>query len=266
MTSTHGRTDAKTWPVSSLWFWKMMQANLEKETGNRKPTRRFQSLWPFKNLEWQNCDSKPCAVPSSMAALEGSADGLPWPWRFFSADLSICGFAGAGGTRIESHNYHRKVLKGRKPGMLASEFRGEVPKQPWRNLARDCQAKWLLWGLYLRQVCTGYTDWLLTLFSGLHPVRRLGRWITLTAMAATIGFDNLEWASHSENIRHSYATNPSRGNPGSKSAMPVMIRSLGSCNWTRFSSIKLAAEALSEPYQNSSEPMPQEFAGRWLWV
>ena len=61
--------------------------------------------------------------------------------------------------------------------------------------------------------------------------------------------DNLEWASHSENIRHSYATNPSRGNPGSKSAMPVMIRSLGSCNWTRFSSIKLAAEALSEPYQ-----------------
>ena len=58
--------------------------------------------------------------------------------------------------------------------------------------------------------------------------------------------DNLEWVSHSENTRHSYATNPSRGNAGSKSAMPVMIRSLGSCNWTRYSSIKLAAQKLGQ--------------------
>ena len=56
--------------------------------------------------------------------------------------------------------------------------------------------------------------------------------------------DNLEWVSHSENIRHSYATNPSRGNGGSTKARPVMIRSLGSCNWTNFSSIKLAAQEL----------------------
>ena len=61
--------------------------------------------------------------------------------------------------------------------------------------------------------------------------------------------DNLEWVSQSENNRHSYATNPSRGNGGSKRARPVMIRPLGSCNWTRFSSIKLAAEALSQPYK-----------------
>ena len=60
--------------------------------------------------------------------------------------------------------------------------------------------------------------------------------------------DNLEWASHSENMRHSYVTNPSRGNAGSKRARPVMIRPLGSCTWTRFSSITLAAEALSQPY------------------
>ena len=58
--------------------------------------------------------------------------------------------------------------------------------------------------------------------------------------------DNLEWASHSENMRHSYATNPSRGNAGSKRARPVMIRSLGSCTWTRFSSIKLAAQKLGQ--------------------
>ena len=61
--------------------------------------------------------------------------------------------------------------------------------------------------------------------------------------------DNLEWATPSENVRHSYATNPSRGNGGSKLARLVMIRPLGSCNWTRFSSIKLAAEALSQPYK-----------------
>ena len=60
--------------------------------------------------------------------------------------------------------------------------------------------------------------------------------------------DNLEWVSHSENARHSYATNPSRGNAGSKRARPVMIRPLGSHKWTRFSSIKLAAEATSQPY------------------
>ena len=60
--------------------------------------------------------------------------------------------------------------------------------------------------------------------------------------------DNLEWASHAENVRHSYATNPSRGKAGSAKARSVMIRPLGSCNWTSFSSIKLAAEAMSQPY------------------
>ena len=61
--------------------------------------------------------------------------------------------------------------------------------------------------------------------------------------------DNLEWATRSENMRHSYATNPSRGNAGPNQARPVMIRPFGSCKWMRFSSIKLAAEALSQPYK-----------------
>ena len=59
--------------------------------------------------------------------------------------------------------------------------------------------------------------------------------------------DNLEWVSHSENMRHSYATNPSRGNAGTSRARPVMIRHLGSDKWTRFSSIKLAAQKLGQP-------------------
>ena len=61
--------------------------------------------------------------------------------------------------------------------------------------------------------------------------------------------DNLEWATRSENIRHSYATNPSRGNAGSSLARPVMIRHLGSDKWTNFSSITLAAEAMSQAYR-----------------
>ena len=61
--------------------------------------------------------------------------------------------------------------------------------------------------------------------------------------------DNLEWVTRSENVRHSYVTNPSRGNAGPSSTRPAMIRPLGSCNWTRFSSIKLAAEAASQPYE-----------------
>ena len=59
---------------------------------------------------------------------------------------------------------------------------------------------------------------------------------------------NLEWVTGSENIRHSYATNPSRGNAGSKVARPVMIRPLGSHTWTSFPSVKLAAKAMSQPY------------------
>ena len=60
--------------------------------------------------------------------------------------------------------------------------------------------------------------------------------------------DNLEWVSHSENIRHSYATNPSRVNARPTFTRPVLMRHLESHKWTRFSSIKLAAEALSQPY------------------
>ena len=60
--------------------------------------------------------------------------------------------------------------------------------------------------------------------------------------------DNLEWSTGSENVRHSYATNPSRGNGESKRARPVMIRPLGSHKWIRFSSTKRAAKAMSQPY------------------
>ena len=60
--------------------------------------------------------------------------------------------------------------------------------------------------------------------------------------------DNLEWVSQSENTCHFYATNLSRGTARSSVTRPVMIRHLGSHKWTRFSSIKRAAEALSQPY------------------
>ena len=63
----------------------------------------------------------------------------------FSADMSSSGFAGAGGTRIEfattTGRFERKKI-----WMLASEFRGEVPKQLGWNLAREFGIKWLLRG------------------------------------------------------------------------------------------------------------------------
>ena len=60
----------------------------------------------------------------------------------FSSDMSSSGFAGAGGTRIEFAATTAKFER-KKAWMLASEFRGEVPKQSRRNLARDLQGKWL---------------------------------------------------------------------------------------------------------------------------
>ena len=61
----------------------------------------------------------------------------------FPADLSISGFAGAGGTRIEFAATTGKIER-KKAWMLASEFRGEVPKQSRQNLARVSETKWLL--------------------------------------------------------------------------------------------------------------------------
>ena len=61
--------------------------------------------------------------------------------------------------------------------------------------------------------------------------------------------DNLEWVTQSENTRHSYATNPSRGKSGPRRERPVMRRHLGSHKWTNFSSVKAAAESMSQPYE-----------------
>ena len=85
-------------------------------------------------------------------------------------------------------------------------------------------------------------------YSFLGPPPRVAAWQVnhIDGNGNNNRIENLEWVSQSENTRHFYATNPSRG---SKASRRVMIRALGSRNWTTFSSIKLAAEAESQPYR-----------------
>jgi hypothetical protein len=56
--------------------------------------------------------------------------------------------------------------------------------------------------------------------------------------------DNLRWASRSEQIRHSYATNKTRASSAPKRSKPVLGRALGTQEWTQYPSIQEAARAL----------------------
>ena len=56
--------------------------------------------------------------------------------------------------------------------------------------------------------------------------------------------DNLEWATHSENIRHSYATNKNRRSNAAKRSKPVEARRLGADEWVAYASSNAAARAL----------------------
>ena len=60
--------------------------------------------------------------------------------------------------------------------------------------------------------------------------------------------DNLEWATPSQNVRHSYANLPRQSWIPSRHR-PALIRPIGSQEWTRFSSVKLASEATGQPYK-----------------
>jgi hypothetical protein len=56
--------------------------------------------------------------------------------------------------------------------------------------------------------------------------------------------DNLRWASRSEQVRHSYATNEARGSNAPKQSKPVLGRPLGTHEWTQYASTMEAARAL----------------------
>ena len=136
-------------------------------------------------------------------------------------------------------------LKGRKPGcwQVSSEGRyrnslggishGSLAPSGYREVG-ICGRKFKLHRLVAHA------------FLGPPPSVAAGQVNHIDGNGSNNRIDNLEWVSHSENMRHSYATNPSRGNAGSKRARPVMIRQLGSCNWTIFPSIKLAAQKLGQ--------------------
>jgi hypothetical protein len=56
--------------------------------------------------------------------------------------------------------------------------------------------------------------------------------------------DNLRWANRSEQVRHSYATNETRGSNAQRTSKPVLGRALGAQEWTRYPSTSEAARTL----------------------
>ena len=56
--------------------------------------------------------------------------------------------------------------------------------------------------------------------------------------------DNLRWANRSEQVRHSYATNKTRGSSAPKRSKPVLGRALGTQEWTQYPSTVEAARSL----------------------
>ena len=64
--------------------------------------------------------------------------------------------------------------------------------------------------------------------------------------------DNLEWATHGENIRHSHATNKNRRSSAKKNSKPVEARLLGADEWVWYPSQGAAARALGVDQGNIS--------------
>ena len=58
--------------------------------------------------------------------------------------------------------------------------------------------------------------------------------------------DNLKWTTPAQNVQ-SYHANPSRGTAGLWHSKPVMVRPVGSQNWTSFRSAREASEQLAMP-------------------
>jgi hypothetical protein len=56
--------------------------------------------------------------------------------------------------------------------------------------------------------------------------------------------DNLRCASRSEQVRHSYATNKTRGSSAQRTSKPVLGRPLGTQEWTQYPSTQEAARVL----------------------
>ena len=62
--------------------------------------------------------------------------------------------------------------------------------------------------------------------------------------------ENLEWVTPSQNIRHSFATNPSRASSAGRQSKPVFGRKLDTKEWVLYDSTHDAARKL-ELYQSA---------------
>ena len=55
---------------------------------------------------------------------------------------------------------------------------------------------------------------------------------------------NLRWASHKQQVRHSFATNSDRKSGAGKRSKPIRGRKVGTTEWTDYASVKEAARKL----------------------
>ena len=89
-------------------------------------------------------------------------------------------------------------------------------------------------------------------FHGLSPKSEAWQVHHLDGDPSNNRLDNLVYATHSENIRHSFS-NPSRGSCGPAKSKPVAWRPIGSTIWTVSPSTRLAAEQLGMSHTTVSK-------------
>ena len=86
-------------------------------------------------------------------------------------------------------------------------------------------------------------------FLGLPPTEK--KWIVnhIDHSRSNNWSDNLEYVTHKQNMRHSYAKNSLRR----RKVTPVMVRPVESQEWITFPSVKAAAKHLGQPYSTAHQ-------------
>ena len=221
---------------SSSWFSKMMRVNWKKQ--ETRLLCRFLCFWPFRM-------TKPFYTMRSSQLHGGIGRVSRWTTWALTIFLLTCPpvvlqVQVAPGLRLQ---LPPESLNGRKPGSWQVSSEGR-----YRNSRGGISHGCLKASGYCEVgICGSFFQvhrLVAHAFLGPPPSQSAREVNHKDGNCSNNRKDNLEWVSRSENVRHSFATNPSRGNAGPSSTRPVMIRPLGSCNWTRFSSIKLAAQEL----------------------
>ena len=226
---------------SSLWFCKMMRVKIKKqETQETGFLCRLLCLWPFKPF--------PSMRSSQLHGGIGKVGRCSvWALTIFllTCPLVVLQVQVAPGLHLQ---LPPEGLKGRKPRRWQVSSEGR-----YRNSRGGISHGCLKSSGYCEVgICGSFFKvhrLVAHAFLGPPPSQSAREVNHIDGNCSNNRICNLEWTTPSENIRHSYATNPTRGNARSSSTRLVMMRPCGSCNWTNFSSVKEAADAMSQPYR-----------------